>query len=153
MSFNYIWLVIAIIFLVLEAITVGLTCIWFAAGALAAFLVSGLIHAPFWEAVIGIAVSILLLFLMRLIAEKYIPSTKIEKTNFDRIIGMEGIVTEEINHIKGTGAVMVDGKVWTAVSKENTVFKKYDTVRVDEIRGVKVYVSPIIKVENENQNN
>ena len=34
------WLVLMVVLLVIELITVGLTCIWFAGGALAAVIVS-----------------------------------------------------------------------------------------------------------------
>lgn len=59
------------------------------------------------------------------------------KTNTDRIIGMIGIVTEDIkkNHV---GEVKVDGKKWSAIS--DTPIKKDDTVIIEEIVGVKLRV-------------
>ena len=41
------WLVLMVVLLVIELITVGLTCIWFAGGALAAVIVS-VAGGPIW---------------------------------------------------------------------------------------------------------
>ena len=62
-------------------------------------------------------------------------------TNSDRVIGMVGVVTEEIDNIRETGAVKVDGKVWTARSKDNVVISTGEIVDIHEISGVKVIVS------------
>ena len=43
---------------------------------------------------------------------------KKEKTNFDRIIGMKGVVTEDIEELK-IGEVKVDGKRWSAISEQH----------------------------------
>ena len=145
--FNYIWIALATVFFVLEAITVGLTCIWFAFGSLIAFVASFFIHSTYIQAAIGIVSSFILITLTKPIAEKYLGTGKIEKTNFDRIIGMDGIVSEDINHLKNTGCVMVDGKSWTAISADREIIKKYTPVVIKEIKGCKVVVS---KKETEN---
>ena len=60
-----------------------------------------------------------------------------EKTNLDRIIGETAIVTEDIKK-NVVGEVKVDGKRWSAVSKEKCL--KGDTVKVLKIDGVKLIV-------------
>ena len=60
-----------------------------------------------------------------------------EKTNLDRIIGMKGIVTEEIKKMD-IGEVKVDGKRWSAISNKN--LPKGSTVKVLKIKGVKLEV-------------
>ena len=62
------------------------------------------------------------------------------KTNLDRIIGMKGIVTEEIDKNKN-GAVKVDGKIWTAYSDKK--------IKVDSIVKILEINSTKIKVEEE----
>ena len=55
--FTILWLALLIAFLVVEASTVTLISLWFAAGALAA-LIASLLHAPLWlQAVLFFAVS------------------------------------------------------------------------------------------------
>ena len=60
-----------------------------------------------------------------------------EKTNLDRIIGMKGVVTEEIDELI-IGEVKVDGKRWSAISKSK--LKVGDVVRILKINGVKLEV-------------
>ena len=56
-----------------------------------------------------------------------------EKTNLDRIIGMKGIVSENIDEMK-TGEVKVDGKSWSAIS--SVPIEKGSIVKVLKIKGV-----------------
>ena len=59
------WLMLFVVLLGIEILTMGLTTIWFAGGALAAFLIS-LIGCPVWlQAVVFIAVSLILLLVTR----------------------------------------------------------------------------------------
>ena len=60
------WLVALIVFAVGEAVTVGLTSIWFAVGALGALIVSGLGGALWLQAAVFLALSGLALLLVRL---------------------------------------------------------------------------------------
>ena len=63
-----------------------------------------------------------------------------ERTNLDRVIGMEAIVTVEIKK-NNPGEVKVDGKKWTAIS--NKKIKVGTTVKVLEIEGVKLKVEEV----------
>ena len=83
--------------------------------------------------------SIILLALTKPIVKKMKIAT--EKTNADRLIGMEGIVLEEINPVEGTGQVKVSGQIWSAKGKDQTIISKGETVIVKEIQGVKLVVT------------
>ena len=65
-----------------------------------------------------------------------------ERTNLDRIIGMQGYVVERITKRKN-GAVKVDGKVWTAFA-DQTIPKDSD-VEILAIEGVKLKVKKVGK--------
>ena len=137
-----IWLGLLILFGIGEAITVGLTCIWFAAGALAA-LVTALLGGPLWlQVLLFIVISALCMLAVRPIARKYLNS-KVEPTNADRIIGQEAYVTEDIHNLRATGAVRIAGMVWTARSEDDSLIPAGTLVRVLRIEGVKVYVERI----------
>ena len=102
------WLVLLIVFAASEAITVGLTSIWFAAGALAA-LVAALLGGAVWiQITLFLAVSLLCLAAVRPLAKRHLNS-KVEPTNADRVIGAQAQVTEDIDNEGPTGAVYVDG--------------------------------------------
>lgn len=136
------WVAAIFVFLVVEALTAGLTSIWFAIGALAA-LISALFNAPIWlQLVWFFVISVIALIITRPLVKKFVNS-KSQPTNADMVIGMEGIVTELIDNIAGTGAVAVAGKVWTARSTGGSNIGLGTTVKADRIEGVKLFVTPV----------
>ena len=137
-----VWLVLLVIFGIVEAATVGLFSIWFAAGALVA-MVAALLHAPLWaQIVLFLAVSFVALLLMRPLAKKYL-TPSFQPTNADRIIGQEAVVTETIDNLKGRGLVSVDGTVWTARAEDEQPIAAGTVVKVLRIEGVKVFVEAV----------
>lgn len=140
MSMTAFWIVAAVFFLVVEGITVGLTSVWFALGALAA-MVCAMLDAPVWlQIVVFILVSGVSLYFTRPIVKKYV-NGKVQPTNADKIIGTECRVTETIDNISGTGAVYVDGKTWTARSENDEIIPQGELVTTVRIEGVKVIVN------------
>lgn len=141
-SMNVVWLIAMVVLLIVEGLAPGLVSIWFALGALAA-LVSSLLGAPVWLQIVWFfVVSIATLVLTRPLAKKYV-NARVQPTNADIVIGKEGLVTEEINNVLGTGAVTVLGKVWTARSAEDEVLPAGSTVKILRIEGVKLIVEKI----------
>ena len=137
-----VWLVIAIICLIIEAITVGLATIWFAAGAFVALLLS-LLHVSIpIQIVIFLIVSVCLLVFTRKIFVKKL-KTGAEKTNVDALIGCEGLVVKDILDFSA-GQVKLNGQIWTAVGREPDIAIPENTpVKVIAIEGVKLIVAPI----------
>lgn len=135
------WLVAMILFGVLEAVTVGLTSIWFALGALAGLLASSAGAPVIVQIVAFLGVSLIALLLVRPLAQRYINDRKVA-TNADRVIGREAVVQEEIDNLKGRGLVSVSGALWTARSEEDLPIAAGTRVRVLRIEGVKVIVEP-----------
>lgn len=137
-----IWAVAAVVFLVIEGLTAGITSIWFAIGALGA-LVSSLFNAPLWLQILWfILISGVTLWLTRPLAKKYV-NAKVQPTNADRVIGMEGMVTESIDNLASTGTVSVSGKFWTARSASGAPISAGTRVLARNIDGVKLIVEPI----------
>ena len=146
---QYFWLVLLIIFVVVECLTVGLVSIWFAGGALAAMLISMANVETIWQVITFLVVSALLLLLTRPIAVKYFNSRK-EKTNYQSIIGMVAKVTEKIDNFNQTGAAFVDGQEWTARAVEDaSTIEKGAFVTVVAIEGVKIIVEPFTEAEQD----
>ena len=142
MVWKLIWTALLILFGIGEGITVGLTCIWFAAGSLVALVVS-LLDGPLWlQIVLFLVVSILCLLSIRPFARKYLNS-KVEPTNADRIIGAEVKVTEPIDNLMARGAVNIAGMTWSARSESDENIPAGTLVRVLRIEGVKVYVEVV----------
>ena len=107
------WLIALVIFLVIEAATLGLATIWFAGGALVALIAAMCGAGIVIQIVLFLVVSLVLLFFTRPLAVRFLNKDTL-KTNVDRVVGMEGVVTEEISNLAGTGKVSLGGNMWTA---------------------------------------
>ena len=134
------WLIVMVLFLAVEAVTVGLVCIWFAAGSLIALL-AAMCGAQLWlQIVLFLVVSAATLYFTRPLVKRYVNS-KVEPTNADMVIGKECRVTETVDNIAGTGAVYVDGKTWTARSENDEIIPEGTLVTAKSIDGVKLIVA------------
>ena len=126
--------------LIIEIATLGLTTVWFAAGALAAFLAGILGAGLAVQIVLFLVVSIVLLVLTRPVALKYF-NNKRQSTNVESMIGRQGVVLETIDTIKSQGLVEVDGETWSARTDEpEGVIPKDTVVSVEGVQGVKLIV-------------
>ena len=135
-----IWLILLIASGIIEAATAGLVCIWFTFGTLAA-LISAICGAPpMAQTIIFILVSALLLIFTRPLVKKHI-APKTTSTNYDRLIGKECVVTEEIDNLNGTGAIKANGLEWSAKSSSSNI-PKGSIVTVTKIEGVHAIVEP-----------
>ena len=139
---NWIWLILAVLFLIGEAATVTMTSLWFAGGCLAALVVALL--GGSWGLQIGTAlvVSAALLACLRPIIRKHF-TPKLSKTNVDAVIGSKGYVLSEINNISATGKVKLGAMEWTARSTDGSPISKGTLVKVERIEGVKAFVIPV----------
>ena len=133
------WLVLFVVLLVIEIATMGLTTVWFAGGALIAFFAAYIHLGIGLQIVLFLAVSILLLVLTRPIAVKYFNQER-EKTNVDSLIGQNAVVLEEINTLKATGRVEVNGMEWSAKTEHTEIIEVNTVVSIKGIQGVKLIV-------------
>ena len=140
------WLAVLILMVVIEAITLGLTTIWFAGGALAAFI-AALVGA--WlvvQVVLFFVVSFALLLGTRPFAVKYFNHDR-ARTNLESLIGAQAVVLEEIDNLQATGRVQVNGQEWSARSADGMAISKAETVQIEAIQGVKLMVKRREKME------
>lgn len=137
------WLGAAAILIVIEIITMGLTTIWFAGGALVSAVMAAF-SLPLWSQIIAFAiVSVILLILTRPWALKYLNSRTV-RTNVDSLIGQTALVTQDIDNLNAKGQVKVKGQIWTARSISDDVqLHEGQKVTIESISGVKVIVKPI----------
>jgi membrane protein implicated in regulation of membrane protease activity len=143
-----IWLCIIVVFVVIEAISVQLICIWFAAAALLT-LISALLGAPVWLQVIVFAFfTAVFLILTRPFVKHLVKGSRIH-TNADRVIGRTAIVLSEINNDLANGQVKVMNQVWTARSANGNVIPADIKVNILAIEGVKLIVEEIISESRE----
>lgn len=137
-----IWLVLMLVFIIVEANTITLISIWFAVGALGA-IVAALLGAQLWlQLVVFFGVAGVLLACLRPLVRRYV-RPKVTATNIDAIVGSTGYVTEPIDNIAAHGQVKLGAMEWTARSTSGETIPEKTLVKVDRIEGVKAYVSPV----------
>ena len=131
----YTWLAIVICLAILEMSTVSLVSIWFVLSGLLAMIASLFIANITIQIGIFVIFGLIFMLLTRKFVKKAVP--KKIKTNLDRIVGMEGIVTEKITK-SHPGEVKVDGKRWTAVADKS--IPEGSIVKILEINSTKLTV-------------
>lgn len=136
------WIIILAILILIEIITLSITTIWFAGGALAAFIVSLYFNNLLLEVIIFSIVSLVLLFFTRPIIMKQIKLPKTEM-NCEKLVGRKAQVTATVDNMSTTGRVDVDGKEWSARSLEGVIIDKGAKVIVQGVSGNKLIVTNI----------
>ena len=138
----WVWFALAILLLVVELATVQFVSIWFSASA----LVTGIVVTIFngmpivWQIVLFVVLSVVALFATRPLVKKLTSGSKSSKTNLELNIDKPAVVTEKIDNIKETGAIKINGLVWTARSIDNSVIDVGEIVVFKEISGNKALV-------------
>lgn len=135
-----IWLGLFIILIVIELITVGLTTIWFAGGALAAILADILGAGVLAQILIFLAVSCILLFFTRPWAIKHLNQKRV-RTNYEGEIGKIIKLTEKVDNRNQTGKSVIDGREWTVRSRDGReILEAGSLAKVLAVSGVKLIV-------------
>ncbi|MDE6845003.1 MAG: NfeD family protein [Lachnospiraceae bacterium] len=140
LSMTVFWLVVLVVLVIIELLTMGLTTVWFAGGALVA-TIAALFHAPvFLQVILFLIVSVALLFSTRPLAVKYFNKDRV-RTNAESLVGRQAIVISEIDNLQGIGQVNVGGMEWSARTRIDGVKLPAGTVTtVLAINGVKLIV-------------
>lgn len=132
-----IWIAAMVIFGVVEAITVGLTSIWFVVGSVAG-LIAAICGGPIWlQLALFFVVSIVCLAATRLLHKD------VTATNADHVLGQTARVTESIDNTVPTGAVYVGGMTWTARSESGQPIPRNAQVKIVRMEGVRLFVEPV----------
>lgn len=139
------WVVALVVFLIVEAVTAGLVSIWFVFGSLVALICAALGAAVWLQIFWFVIVSVATLILTRPLVKRYVDSRSVA-TNADRSIGRAAVVTERIDNLAATGAVKLDGVVWTARSTDDAVaIETGERVTIRAIEGVKLIVERSVR--------
>ena len=140
---QWFWLALSIALVVIELSTTQLISIWFAIGAGVTALIKSIVPSigiP-WQVLIFVVVSTALFFATRPFVKRLTSNRgKEHETNLELIVGKDAIVTEDIDNIKGTGAVRINGLEWSARAIGNSEILAGEIVIVKEIKGNKLIV-------------
>ena len=134
------WLIVLAVLLVIEAITTGLTTVWFAGGALVAAVASNFGAGLVPQLVLFLGVSLILLIFTRPLAVRYM-SRDLEKTNVNSLVGKKAVVTQKINNLAQSGQVKLGDIEWKARTAEDGVtIPEKSIVVIESVSGVKLIV-------------
>lgn len=141
------WLIVLAVLLVIEAITVGLTTIWFAGGALIAAIASGLGADILVQWILFLVISLILLIFTRPLALRYM-NKGMPKTNVNSLIGKKAVVVQTVNNLEQTGQVRINDIEWMArASSDGVTIPEQTIVTIEAVQGVKL----IVKEEKEDK--
>ncbi len=149
-SYPILWIIAAMVFALIEALTPQFVTLWFAAGALVSFILA-LFKVPFiYQVVAFVASSIIFLIITRPLYRKFVKKNQ-KATNADRLFGQIGIVSEDIDNDEAKGLVKIKGQVWSARSVDGQEIKAGTKVVPVEIDGVKLIVKLAEDKSEENE--
>ena len=130
----YIWLILAGLFLIIEAMTAGFLVFWLSIGSLFAMITSFFTDNIFIQTSVFVISSTILIFATKPFVKKFTQAKSPIKTNVYSIIGKTGIVTQEINSIHSTGQIKVDGEIWSAIGEnDSSIIPKDSEVKILEV--------------------
>ncbi|MCF7927063.1 MAG: NfeD family protein [Candidatus Izimaplasma sp.] len=136
-----IWFSLIILAALIEINTMDLTSLWFAVGALIAFILALVEVNPIIQVIVFGLITLLLIVSVRPIVKNYF-KTNVIGTNSDRLIGKVATCTKAIK-VGERGEVKIDGKYWLAVSASREDVAVDEKVEVLAIEGVKLIVDKI----------
>lgn len=142
-SYELLWIILLIVFVLGELATIGLTSIWFAAGALAALITAMAGASPIVQFFVFLAVSILLLAATRPWAHKYV-NAKMQRTNADSLVGEIIRISERVSNMDQTGMAVVHGQEWTVRTRNDSeIIEPGEEAKILAISGVKLIVEKV----------
>ena len=142
------WCVVFIVFLVVELLTVNLVTLWFAAGALGAWIATAFTGSWIIQTAVFVVVSGLSLLALSPLAKR-VGKARPEATNADRALGKEAVVTRPVVNDRGEGEVTLEGVIWSAVSETGEPLTEGERVKITDIRGVRLVCRRLEREEAE----
>lgn len=141
------WIMMVVVFAVLELMDLQLLMCWFLVGSIAAFIVALCKFPWILQVIVFLFVSICSLIFFRPYAKERFRIGAIQ-TNVPALIGQEGIVTETINSGQN-GLIVVLGQVWSAASVDQETIAEAEKVKIIGIEGVVLKVQRLGAPEGE----
>ena len=140
----FIWLMILIGALFIEAQTDALVAIWFMPSAAVTLILSFFIKEVWIQILIFVILSAVLLIMSRLFFKKFLKRDRTHKTNLDAIIGKQILVDEEVCNLKGTGSAKLNGAYWSLRTiDDDTVIPSGTLVSISGVIGSKLVVEAV----------
>lgn len=135
------WLVVGILFLMVELMTTALVSIWFVPAAIITCLLSFVVDGFLWQTAIFVVLSAVFMVICRKIYNKHIKKTVDDVNKNEKIIGKTATVADDTNGF--TGRVLVGDIYWKAVSENSETFSKGEKVIIKGIKGTTLVINKL----------
>ncbi len=148
MELWHLWIIIGIVFFIVEIFTPGFIVATFGGGCLLAAIPAYFQLQFLWQLLVFSLGTLIFFLTVRPLYLKYIfPPEEQTPTNVDALIGQKALVIEEIDALNNKGRVKVGGEDWKAISEKSPKIAEGELVKVVAIDGVKLIVEPYSKEE------
>ena len=136
------WLVLILVFLVVEMLTLDFTFLMISIGSVAG-LASGLLGAPLWLQVViaALVAAVLVLVLRPPLLRRLHRGEDPTPSNMAALVGLSGRVLSTVSTEAGQ-VKLANGDIWTARAEASGAIEPGVPVRVSRIDGATAYVRP-----------
>lgn len=145
-TFWWIWMAFAAVFIISEIFTAGFFLLWFGIGAVVAGILAVLGISAGWQWGAFIGISAILFTISRRFAERFTIKQP-SGVGADRFLGEKGIVLEEIDAIRNTGIVRLRNENWRSDSYTNEIIPAGKRVEVVKVVGTHLVVKTLSEGE------
>ena len=140
----HIWVIIALVFVIIEMFTTGFAVMCISFGCVFGAVVSAFDCDIKWQLAMFATGTVLAFLTVRPIVYKFFYNKSHEvKTNAEAVVGRRAIVTERIEGDLHPGRVKVDGDDWKAISLEAAPIEVGEAVEITAINSVIVTVKRV----------
>ena len=133
------WIIAVVFFALVEAFTIGMVSIWFAVGALFAFVLALFDVSVTLQITAFVLVSVISFLLLRKVALRAVTGSRTQ-TDIGRIIGKEVIITQTVDNLNNTGTAKINDVEWKVQSSTGEIINEGKIATVEKIEGVKLIV-------------
>ena len=133
-SATAIWFWLAIILTIIEMETLGLISVWFVLGSIVAGIASIFISSVLIQAIIFIAVSVLLMIFLRQYAVNNFKNKTVRKNNIDELADLPCKIVKDVID-KNYGEIKLQGKIWRCLSDSGRSYLEGDEPNVLRVEG------------------
>ena len=134
----FVWVFIAIMFILLELILSTFSLIWLGIGAIIAGVLNYFGFDIYFQFCAFVVVSLVLILFSRKFALKITPEPS-KKTTSDRLVGEKGVIVRKLND--GEGIIKVLGEEWSAFVPDDADVG--DKVKVVSIKSIKLVTEKV----------
>ena len=137
MEIWHIWVIIALVFVIVEMFTTGFAVMCISFGCLFGAGASALDWDIKWQLLVfAVGTALAFLTVRPLVYKFFYKKGQEVKTNVDALVGRRAIVTERIEGELHAGRVKVDGDDWKAISTDTEPIEAGEAVEITAINSV-----------------